>query len=168
MPESIQYSLENKEKAENLLFYPAFMSDVQTTSEYFMKVSNARKQYEPYLSNKASAFLYILERYLLEVATFIGENKFQNATKGVGIFAHPDLQKIEKAFDDVIINEINKPRYYLESKNTKRYEHMKVTLKKKYIDNSMLMSVFDKDINQIISQFNSKNASHEGDYTTIS
>lgn len=160
LPESIQFSRENQGKAEKLLYYPAIMEDIQTLSDYGRKVSDTRRQYEPYLSNKAAAFLLILERYLMEVATFIGNNNLQNTTKPVGMLVHPDLQKIGKAFDNVIVNEINKPRYYLASKRTRRYEHLKAVLKKKYIDNSVLMGVIDKGI--IIQNINSENDENEG------
>ncbi len=160
LPESIQFSRENREKAEELLYYPAIMKDIQALSEYGIKVSDTRRQYEPYLSNKAAAFLLILERYLMEVATFIGNYELQDKTKRVGILAHPDLQKIERAFDDEIINQINRPRYYLESKRTRRYEHLKAALKKKYIDNSVLMGIIDKGIN--LQNIDSENDGNEG------
>lgn len=161
LPESIQFTRENREKAEGLFYYPAIMEDIQTLSEYGIKVSDTRRQFEPYLNNKAAAFLLILERYLMEVATFIGNNELQDKTKRVGILVHPDLQKIEKAFDDVIINEINKPKYYLESKNTWRYKLTKTALKKKYIDHSVLMGILDKDIMNTISHINSEKDKHE-------
>lgn len=161
LPESIQFSRENREKAEELLYYPAIMEDIQTASEYCMKVSDTRRQFEPYLSNKAAAFLLILERYLMEVATFVVNYKLQDRTKRVGILVHPDLQKIEKAFDNVIVNEINKPRYYLETKSTWKYKLTKAILKKKYIDNSILMDILDKDIMNTISHINSEKERHE-------
>lgn len=160
LPESIQFSRENREKAEELLYYPAIMADIQTLSEYGIKVSDTRRQFEPYLSNKAASFLFILERYLLEVATFIANYELQDKTKRVGILVHPDLQKIERALDDEIIIQINRPRYYLESKRTRRYEHLKAVLKKKYIDNSVLIGIIDKGM--IIQNPNSENDGNEG------
>ena len=160
LPESINFSRDNREKAEDLLYYPAIMEDIQTLSEYGIKVSDTRRQFEPYLSNKVAAFLLTLERYLMEVATFIGNYELQNKTKRVGILAHPDLQKIERALDDEIINQINRPKYYLESKRTRRYEHLKAALKKKYIDNSVLIGIIDKGID--IQNINSENDGNEG------
>jgi hypothetical protein len=150
----------NQEKGAELSYHAAIMEDIQTLSEYGAKVSNARREFDAYLSNKAAAFLLILEQYLMELASFIGNHELQDKTTRVGRLIYPDLHKIEKDFDIVIVNEINKPRYYLESKCTIRYEHLIADFRKKYIDNSVLMDMIDKGIN--IQNIYSENDGNEG------
>ena len=132
-------------------------AETLTSDQKYVKVSDTRHLHEPYLSNKAAAFLLILERYLMEVANFIGNSKLQADTKRVGFLVHPDLQKIERALDDVIIHGINKPKYHLEAKRTRRYRYLKATLKKKYIDKSILMGIIDDSNIQNAPNFSSKN-----------
>ena len=147
LSESIQFSRKNQEKSAELPYHAAIMEDIQTLSEYGTKVSDARKEFDAYLSNKAAAFLLILEHYLVELASFIGNHELQDKTKHIGRLVYPDLHKIEKDFDIVIVNEINRPRYYLESKCTTQYEYLIADFKKKYIDNSVLMGMIEKDKN---------------------
>jgi hypothetical protein len=60
----------------------------------------------------------------------------------------------------VIVNEINRPRYFLESKCTTQYEHLIAYFKKEYIDNSVLMGMNEKDKN--IQNIYSENDGNEG------
>ncbi len=154
LSESIQFSRKNQEKSAELPYHAAIMEDIQTLSEYGTKVSDARKEFDAYLSNKAAAFLLILEHYFVELASFIGNHELQDKTKYIGRLVYPDLHKIEIDFDIVIVNEINRPRYYLESKCTTQYEYLIEDFKKKYIDNSVLMGMIDKgiDIQNVCSE----------------
>ena len=104
-------------------FYPTIMNDNDTFLKYCLEVSNARTAYEPYLNRKCSAYLFVLERYLSDLALYI------KATGGglqyTGCIAIIDLQKIGKQFDSVLVNEINHPHYAIQKKKGRVWEREK-------------------------------------------
>lgn len=101
--------------------------------------SYSREKYEPYLSARATAYLFVLERYFLELALFLKSHQCFYRMNYIAALTWGDVQKMQRDFDDYIIKEINSPRHYLESKNSSKYKLLTRIYKKKYITKSVLM-----------------------------
>lgn len=110
---------------EENVFYPAIMTTRDTLSDFFDKICDARQKYEPLLSLKSAANLFAMERYIADMLIYLKVVGMQDHPAEVGLLVIADLNKWQKRFDEVLVSEINRPKYKFFSKSGKRWENQK-------------------------------------------
>ena len=126
--------------------YPSYATDQESFLKYCMQIRETRRLNDPYLSVKSTAFLLTYEQYFLELSHLIGSTNSFERLQLIGAITMIDVQKIRKAFDDVLIKEINRPKQFLESKNTRKYEKFRKKYWTEYIEHSVLMKMKRDDV----------------------
>ena len=92
--EIYEYSIDNS-PADNAnaladsVYYPAFMA---TFSQMCERVSSAREKHEPYLDLMSAAYLYIFERYLMNLALYAKKYGLQENLDVLGLIIIVDVQ----------------------------------------------------------------------------
>jgi len=123
--------------------YPSIMTDNETYFSFIEAITDVRRECEPYLGCRLSAHIWIMERYLFELAQFIKQNQFGEEFPTIGAFVIPDLQKWQRETDRLIISSINRVKCRIEVKNGWRWSHAKQVAEKKYWKRSILYKVMN-------------------------
>ena len=129
---------------EESVFYPAFMTNIDTMYQFLRKVSDTRSKYDPYLDLISSAYLYVFERYLLGVGMFMAKSEFKDP-KALGLFLIVDVQRWERRIDKHLVKRINRRHYKVSSKQGILWEIAKWYVKKTFLMKSILNKLMKKD-----------------------
>lgn len=131
---------------KQFLLYPAFMNDGETLGNMFSEVLAARKTHEAYLDLKSAAYLYIFEKYLTDLALYIGQNNLQGGIDRLGLLIIIDVQKWESAFDKHLVNQINHPHYKLFTRHGWRWNLMKWLIEREFMQKSILNKLMQNNL----------------------
>lgn len=113
--------------------YPAIYNSIKTLKEFYENIRMCRKEYEKNISIKIALNLVFIDRYILQSMLFIKDNlDIFNMQEWASLFII-DIQKWQIKFDKMLIKEINKHKYKLESHTTKKWNReRKKELEKQY------------------------------------
>ena len=125
----------------NFAWYPAFMNDANTLSNFYSEICSLRSECEQFLDLRSAAYLYAIEKYLMSLMLYIGKNNLQNYLHLVGCFVIIDIQKWEKSFDVHLVNQINKPHYKLFSRHGIKWSIAKWYVEKTFLKKTQLYQV---------------------------
>lgn len=125
----------------NFAWYPAFMYDADTLSDFYSEICSLRSECEQYLDLRSAAYLYAIEKYLMSLMLYIAKNNLQNYLHLVGCFVIIDIQKWEKSFDIHLVNQINKPHYKLFSRHGLKWSIAKWYVEKSFLKKTQLHQV---------------------------
>jgi|GEM_PF-4351170 len=120
------------------VYYPAFMADKDSIFEMFEVVCEARRNYESYLDLISASYLYVFDRYLMNLLLFIGKNGFQDDMEVLGLALIIDVQKWNSSFDQHLVKQINRPHYKIFSRHGWVWELSKKYAEKKFLMNTEL------------------------------
>ena len=120
------------------VFYPAFMTDKETFMKMFRAVNEARGTHEMYLDLLSAAYLYVFERYLMNIMLLVNRYNYQNSLHLLGMILIIDVQRWEKAFDMHLVKRINHPHYRLFSRHGWLWKKAKRYVEKKFLLNTEL------------------------------
>lgn len=129
---------ENAGSDQDVLYYPAFLTNTDTLMEFVSKVTDARKSHEPYLDLMSAAYLYVLERYLRNIALYVAQYQYQDELDTLGLALIVDVQKWERNFDTHLVRRMNHPHYRLFSRHGWIWSKAKRYVENKYLLNSEL------------------------------
>lgn len=121
-----------------VVYYPGFMSDKELLVEFCESVSAARGKHEPYLDLMSAAYLYALERYLLNVAMYVRKYDLLEELDTLGLILIIDISKWEKAFDRHLVKRINQPHYRLFTRDGWLWKLAKQYVEWRYLKKSEL------------------------------
>lgn len=119
-------------------WYPAFMNDRETLSEFWEEISSLRSEYEQFLDLMSAAYLYAIDKYLMSLMLYIKKNNLQNYLHLVGCFVIIDIQKWEKRFDIHLVKRINKPYFKLFSRHGVKWNIAKWYVEKTFLKKTQL------------------------------
>lgn len=123
----------------NEAIYPAIYNSMESLMGFYSDIQICRRKYEKNVSIKIALNLVFIDRYILQSIVFIKDNlEILNMQEWGAIFIL-DIQKWQKRFDKILIKEINKHNYKLESHETRKWNKIrKKELEKQY--NSTILS----------------------------
>lgn len=137
--ESSEYpAMESADIEKSFVYYPYFMRDEEAYLEFALSISEARKNYEMYLDRCSSAYLYVEERYLMLLSTYISKYGLQEKPYLIGTMVIADIQKWYKNFDRHLVRMMNRPHYKIYATSGFRWEILKKYMKYKYLEKSVL------------------------------
>lgn len=105
--------------------YPAIFNDWDSFNEYREQISECRVKYEKNLSSKLALNLVFIDRYFWQASLFMAENGADLPFWGAVFIA--DLHTWQTKVDKMIVSEINKYTYKLESHETKKWNRLRKT-----------------------------------------
>ena len=106
----------------NCAYYPAIFNDKESLIDFLEKVNECRSKYERYLSCRLALNLVFIERYMMKVVLFAKDYENENVLPTMGTFLIVDLQKWQRRIDRILVKEINKATFKLESHKTKKWD----------------------------------------------
>ena len=141
--EIYQHSIDNSpanntNAIKESVYYPAFMTNKDTLLKMCTSVSEARGKHEPYLDLMSAAYLYVFERYLMNLALYVGKHSYHDELDTLGCVLIIDIQKWEEKFDRHLVKRINQPHYRLFSRHGWIWKIAKHYVEKKYLLNTEL------------------------------
>lgn len=105
--------------------YPAIFNDWNTYNQFYNKIDECRRKYEKNLSVKIALNLVFIDRYISQLVLFLKENGDEELLPFWGTIFIFDLQKWQKRMDKMLVKELNKYIYRLESHETKKWDIMR-------------------------------------------
>lgn len=142
------YNMENRFEEKNLdmfnpgAIYPSIMNTAQEFGDFLEQVNTAREKYDKYLDYQTAAYLYYMERYSMNLAKYITDNKLLDFRLSGAVF-YIDLQKWQKKYDKLITKKINRQKCRLYSKDGWRWELAKKRVMNKLWKKSVLYDVIE-------------------------
>lgn len=149
--EIYQYCIDNS-PADNAnalsdsAYYPAFMANKATFFQMIEMVSNAREKHEPYLDFMSAAYIYVFERYLMNLALYAKKNGLQENLNVMGMILIVDIHKWENKFDRHLVKQLNLPHYKLFSRHGWRWKLAKYYVERKYLLNTELDKIMKTSV----------------------
>lgn len=129
--EIFDLSEELEVRGENVNFfggeciYPAIFNDWSSYNQFLNKVMVCRREYEKNLSCKVALNIAFIERYLLQLSVYMSKMGAEAMLPSFGALFVFDLRKWQRKMDKMIVREINKYTYKLESHETKKWKRMR-------------------------------------------
>lgn len=105
----------------NCAFYPAVFTDKKSLVEFINKIRECRSKHEKYLSCRLALNVVFIERYMMKVLLFAKDYTGENILPTIGAFLVVDLQKWQRRIDKILVREINKATFKLESHETEKW-----------------------------------------------
>ena len=128
-----------KEKGTSINFfygegiYLSIFNDTKSLIKFVNKIRECREKYESNLNCKIALNLVYMERYLMKLMMFIKNNGGDEYIRFWGTIFIFDFQKWQKRMDIMLVKEINKHNYKLESHETLKWKVLrKFELTKQY------------------------------------
>lgn len=125
----------------NFAWYPGFMTNKDTFADFVSVITKTRAKHEPYLDLVSASYLYVLEKYLLDLLLYVKKNNLYESLPFLGCLVIFDIQKWEKAFDGHLVSQINQPHYKLFSRHGRSWEKAKKTVEEKFLNESELQKL---------------------------
>ena len=128
-------------EGENI--YPAIMNNAKALIDFQNKVIEIRIKYEKYLSCKVALNLIFIDKYIQQLIYFLNYHGGKERLHEWGLIFISDLQRWQRNIDKILVNEINKHTYELESHETRKYTFLfKKELLGQY-ENTILYSLIE-------------------------
>ncbi len=127
----IETELETRGSNVNLFggecIYPAIFNDWDSFNQFIEQIHTCRCEHEKNLSCKLALNLVFIDRYINQLSLFMSENDNELSLPFWGTIFIIDLQKWQKKIDKLLVKEINKYNYKLESHNTRKWNLFRKT-----------------------------------------
>ena len=107
------------------VIYPAIYNDMGSIKKYLDEIRLCRKKYEMNVSIKVALNLVFIDRYIMQSILFIKDNLDKLNMHEWSALLIFDIQKWQKRFNKLIVKEINKHNYKLESHATKKWNRLR-------------------------------------------
>lgn len=118
---------------EGECIYPEIFNDWESFNSFREIVHECRMEHEKNLSVKSALNLVFIDRYTSQLGLFMSENGDESTLPIWGTIFIFDLQKWQRKMDKLLVKEINKYGYKLESHETKKWKILrKIELTKQY------------------------------------
>lgn len=105
--------------------YPEIFNDWNSYNKFHNQIIECRKNYEKFLSCKVALNIVFIDRYIMQLSLFMSENGGEAMLPTWGTLFIFDLHKWQKAMDRLLVKEINKHEYKLESHETIKWRIMR-------------------------------------------
>lgn len=127
------YNIENelKERGSNVnLFggeciYPEIFNNWESYNAYMEQIHICRREHEKNFSCKIALNLVFIDRYTKQLSLFMSENGNEPALPFWGAIFIADLQRWQKKIDKLLVKEINKYTYKLESHSSAKWRRLR-------------------------------------------
>ena len=135
------YNIENelKERGSSVNFfggeciYPSIFNNWTSYNAFMDKIHTCRVQHEKNLSCKLASNLVFIDRYTKQLSLFLSENGNEAALPSWGTIFIIDLHKWQEKIDKLLVKELNKCSFKLESHvGNKWNKAIKKELEKQY------------------------------------
>lgn len=107
---------------EGECIYPAIFNDWTSYNSFMEKIHTCREQHEKNFSCKIALNLVFIDRYTKQLSLFMSENGNEATLPFWGTIFIFDLQKWQKKIDKMLVKEINKYSYKLESHTSNKWK----------------------------------------------
>ncbi len=105
--------------------YPAIFNDWTSYNAFIEKIHICREQHEKNFSCKIALNLVFIDRYTKQLSLFMSKNGNEPALPFWGTIFIIDLQKWQKKIDKLLVKEINKYSYKLESHASDKWKKLR-------------------------------------------
>lgn len=126
---NVEEELEQKGSQLNMFdgecIYPAIFNDWDSFNEFHELIQECRSQYEKHVSCKIALNIVFIDRYLFQARLFINENGGERKLPFWGTLLIADIQKWQTKMDKMLVKEINKYSYKLESHETWKWKFLR-------------------------------------------
>lgn len=95
--------------------YPAIFNDCASYNSFIEKIHICRERHEKNFSCKIALNLVFIDRYTKQLSLFMSQNGNEPSLPFWGTIFIADIQKWQKKIDKLLVKEINKHSYKLES-----------------------------------------------------
>lgn len=106
---------------EGECIYPAIFNDWESYNQFMDMVHECRSKHEKNLSVKVALNLVFIDRYIKQLSLFMSDNSSEDWLPFWGTIFIIDLQEWQKKMDRMLVKEINKYTYKLESHETRKW-----------------------------------------------
>lgn len=110
---------------EGECIYPAIFNDWKSYYEFSDMIQECRKVHEKNLSCRIALNLVFIDRYIYQLGLFLKENGCEDDLPFWGAIFIFDLQAWQTKMDKILVREINKHTYKLESHESKKWKIMR-------------------------------------------
>ena len=118
---------------EQECIYPEIFNNWNSYNVFFDKIQKFREKYEKYLSCEVALNAVYIDRYIMQLGLFMKANGDESMLPDWGTLFICDLQKWQIKVDKLLVKEINKHEYKLESHETKKWGKLrKKIIEKEY------------------------------------
>lgn len=118
--------------------YPEFFNNWQSFNNFYDKIHECRQKYEKNLSCEVALNLIFIDRYLYKLSLFVSENGNEKMLPFWGTIFIVDLKKWRNKLDLLLVNELNKHNFKLESHESKKYYRLRKKILVKQYENTIL------------------------------
>lgn len=140
------YEIDNllSEKGSNLniiegeKIYPAILNDFKSLNNFYNQIQICRKEYEKNLPCNIALNIVFIDRYMCKLMLFLSEYGGEKYIKFWGTIFIYDLQNWQRKIDKMIIKEINKHNYKLESHETHKWKKLRKRILVRQYNNTIL------------------------------
>lgn len=105
--------------------YPAIFNDWSSYNNFMDQIHICRETHEKNLPCKLALNLLFIDRYIMQLSLFMSENGNEPALQFWGGIFIADLQKWQKKIDKLIVKEINKYTYKIESHSSLKWKRLR-------------------------------------------
>lgn len=105
--------------------YPEIFNNWQSYNKFMDTIHECRSKHEQNLSVKVAINLVFIERYISQLSLFMSENGGEESLPFWGTLFIFDLQKWQSKMDKLLVKEINRYTYNLESHATKKWRQIR-------------------------------------------
>ncbi len=129
----------------NTFAYPTVMIDKQHLYDFAVMVSDTRRNYEKHLDLKSASYLYILEKYVMNLARFLSTSQCDDdGYKWIGAYIFIDFEKWAKDYDEILVKQLNHPSFTFFAKTGKRWKREKKAVESKYFHGTELEKLYQE------------------------
>lgn len=118
--------------------YPACFNDWGSLISVIEKIRGCREKYESMMPCKVALNLVFIERYFMQLIVFVKKHGGEKALPNWGTILKYDLDKWIKRTDVMLVKEINKYSYALESHESIKWKRLRKTELVKQFEQTIL------------------------------
>nr|WP_288541479.1 hypothetical protein [uncultured Faecalibacillus sp.] len=122
---------------EGEVIYPEVLNDFKTMNEFIEDIQICRKEHEKNFSCRLALYLVYIDRYFQELRLYLATIQ-ESEVPLIGTVLIFDLQEWQKKVDKLLVKEINKHNYKLESHETIKWRLLRKRILKRNYENSFL------------------------------
>ena len=152
---------------EGECIYPEIFNDWKSYNDFHNQIQECRKNYEKFLSCKVALNIVFIDRYIMQLSLFMSENGGEEMLPTWGTLFIIDLHKWQKIMDRLLVKEINKHEYKLESHETIKWKIMRRRIIEKQYKKTILYYLItgnsdiknrkrNKLIDEVVKEFKNK------------
>lgn len=123
------------------VIYQEVMHSRETLQSFMDKICLCRKEYENFLSVEIALNLCFIERYVGNLLIYSRKFESEEIIRVLGTLFIHDLQDWMREFDKMIVNEINKKTFLLESHETDKWNEKRAEILEKRWEETFLYAI---------------------------